>query len=64
LSATLERTKLLPRHRPHRALNQAPPLAKPAPVRERAPTEEPMQLDRLRRRDRLGGLLREYEIAA
>jgi putative transposase len=51
-------------HRPHRALNQEPPLAKPPPVSERAPSGEPLQLDRLRRRDRLGGLLHEYELAA
>jgi putative transposase len=51
-------------HRPHRALNQQPPLAKPPPVDEPAPNGEPPQLGRLRRRDRLGGLLHEYELAA
>jgi transposase InsO family protein len=51
-------------HRPHRALNQQPPLAKPPPVGERAPTGEPLQLDHLRRRERLGGLLHEYDLAA
>ncbi len=50
-------------HRPHRALNQEPPFAQP-PVDEPAPSRELLQLDRLRRRDRLGGLLREYELAA
>ncbi|HYZ76318.1 MAG TPA: integrase core domain-containing protein [Gaiellaceae bacterium] len=43
-------------HRPHRALAQRPPLAKPPP---NDPT-----LSRLRRRDRLGGLLHEYDLAA
>lgn len=51
-------------HRPHRALDQQPPVAKPPPGGERAPSGEPLQLDRLRRRDRLGGLLHEYELAA
>jgi transposase len=51
-------------HRPHRERNQRPPLAKPPPVDEPAPRNELLQLDRLRRRDRLGGLLHEYELAA
>jgi putative transposase len=51
-------------HRPHRALSQQPPLAKPPPVGARAPTREPLQPDHLCRRDRLGGLLHEYELAA
>jgi putative transposase len=50
-------------HRPHRSLAQQPPLAKPPPMRRR-PSREPPHLDRLRRRDRLGGLLHEYELAA
>ncbi len=50
-------------HRPHRSLDQRPPLAKP-PIDEPAPSAELLQLDLLRRRDRLGGLLREYRIAA
>jgi putative transposase len=45
-------------HRPHRALEQQPPLLKPAPVSARHRER------RLRRRDRLGGLLHEYELAA
>lgn len=49
-------------HRPHRSLAQQPPLAKP-PMRW-PPSREPLQLDRLRRRDRLGGLLHGYELAA
>jgi putative transposase len=51
-------------HRLHRSLDQRPPLAKPPPINERAPSSEPPQLDRVRRRDRLGGLLHEYELAA
>jgi transposase InsO family protein len=50
-------------HRPHRSLDQRPPLAKP-PIDEPAPSAELLQRDLLRRRDRLGGLLREYRIAA
>jgi putative transposase len=46
------------RHRPHRALEQQPPLLRPAPVS--AGDSE----CRVRRRDRLGGLLHEYELAA
>jgi transposase InsO family protein len=46
-------------HRPHRALEQRPPLAKPPP-----PPPSGTDLVRLRRRDRLGGLLHEYELAA
>jgi transposase len=45
-------------HRPHRALHQQPPLSKPIPIP--APPNEA----RVRRRDRLGGLLHEYELAA
>ncbi len=51
-------------HRPHRSLAQRPPLAKPPPVGEPALSTERPPLDRLRRRDRLGGLLHEYELAA
>jgi putative transposase len=52
-------------HRPHRALAQRPPRAKPPPlVDEPAPSNDLLQLGRLRRRDRLGGLLHEYELAA
>jgi putative transposase len=50
-------------HRPHRSLAQRPPLAKPPPIDERAPISEPLQLDHLRRGDRLGGL-HEFELAA
>ncbi len=51
-------------HRPHRSLAQRPPLAKPPPIGEPAASNELLQLDRLRRCDRLGGLLHEYELAA
>jgi putative transposase len=50
-------------HRPHRSLAQQPPLAKPPPIREPRASEQ-VRLDRVRRRDRLGGLLHEYELAA
>jgi putative transposase len=50
-------------HRPHRSLAEQAPLAKPPPIGERI-GEERLSLDRLRRRDRLGGLLHEYELAA
>jgi hypothetical protein len=51
-------------HRPHRSPGQHPPLAKPPPINEPAPGTDLLLLDRLRRRDRLGGLLHEYELAA
>jgi putative transposase len=52
-------------HRPHRSLGQQPPLANPPPmIDDRTPISEPLPLNRLRRRDRLGGLLHEYELAA
>jgi putative transposase len=47
------------KHRPHRALEQRPPLAKPP-----QPRSTDAGVLRLRRRDRLGGLLHEYELAA
>jgi putative transposase len=50
-------------HRPHRSLGQRPPLAQPPPTRERAQGEL-LTLNRLRRRDRLGGLIHEYQLAA
>jgi hypothetical protein len=50
-------------HRPHRSLGQRPPLAQPPPTIEGAKGEE-FALDRLRRRDRLGGLIHEYQLAA
>jgi transposase InsO family protein len=45
-------------HRPHRALGQRPPL------REEQPLADVIVLDRLRRRDLLGGLIHEYQLAA
>ncbi len=51
-------------HRPHRSLAQQPPLAKPPPAGEAALGLRPLTLERVRRRDRLGGLLHEYELAA
>jgi putative transposase len=51
-------------HRPHRSLAQRPPLAKPPPAEEPATRAEPLALARLRRRDRLGGLIPEYDLAA
>ncbi len=45
-------------HRPHRALEQRPPILKPIPART------PPGDAQVRRRDRLGGLLHEYELAA
>jgi transposase InsO family protein len=44
-------------HRPHRSLEQRPPV-------EKAPTSAEDHESRVRRRDRLGGLLHEYELAA
>jgi hypothetical protein len=40
-------------HRPHRALQQAPPAGRPVPP-------DPGTNVRVLRRDRLGGLIREY----
>jgi putative transposase len=45
-------------HRPHRALQQQPPVPKPLSIATPGPE------CRVRRRDRLGGLLHEYEVAA
>jgi putative transposase len=50
-------------HRPHRALGQRPPLSKPPPRGERT-IAEVVELDRLRRRDLLGGLIHEYQLVA
>lgn len=50
-------------HRPHRALAQRPPLRTPPPSDEQ-PIAEVIDLDRVRRRDLLGGLLHEYQLAA
>jgi putative transposase len=45
-------------HRPHRALNQQPPIPK------RSPSRPPPHHAHVYRRDRLGGLLHEYKLAA
>jgi len=45
-------------HRPHRSVEQQPPLAETAPISAHG------QQWRVRRHDRLGGLLHEYELAA
>jgi putative transposase len=50
-------------HRPHRALNQWPPLRTLPPTGEQ-PIGEVIDLDRVRRRDLLGGLVHEYRLAA
>ena len=50
-------------HRPHRALAQRPPLRTPPPSDEQ-PIAGVITLDRVRRRDLLGGLLHEYQLAA
>jgi putative transposase len=44
-------------HRPHRSLEQRPPLAKPPPA-------EPLPLTQIGRRDRLGGVIHEYHAIA
>jgi putative transposase len=45
-------------HRPHRALGQRPPLSSNQPL------ADAIDLDRVRRRDLLGGLIHEYRLAA
>jgi transposase InsO family protein len=46
-------------HRPHRSLHQQPPVGEPSPELEAV-----VALDRVRRRDVLGGLIHEYKAAA
>jgi transposase InsO family protein len=50
-------------HRPHRALEQLPPLNLPPPLDDPRAAEM-IDLARVRRRDVLGGLIHEYELAA
>jgi len=50
-------------HRPHRALQQRPPLRRSPPGDDQS-LAEVIDLDRVRRRDRLGGLIHEYHLAA
>jgi len=49
-------------HRPHRSLEQRPPCTDPPSDIE--PTANVIDLDRVRRRDRLGGLIHEYRLVA
>jgi putative transposase len=46
-------------HRPHRSLNQRSPIEEPP-----RGSETDVDLDRVRRRDLLGGLIHEYKAAA
>jgi hypothetical protein len=50
-------------HRPHRSLGQRPPLGQPLP-NDNLASGDVIELWRLRRRDRLGGLIHEYQLAA
>ncbi len=50
-------------NRPHRALTQRPPLRTLPPIDEQAVTDV-VDLDSVRRRDLLGGLIHEYQHAA
>jgi putative transposase len=50
-------------HRPHRARGQRPPLNGP-PTNDDQAMPDVTDLDRVRRRDLLGGLIREYRLAA
>ena len=50
-------------HRPHRALDQRSPLSQPPPTGEGAMADV-IDLDRVRRRELLGGLIHEYQLAA
>jgi putative transposase len=50
-------------HRPHRSLGQGPPLSQPPPD-ERPGLGKVLTLDRIRHRERLGGLIHEYALAA
>jgi hypothetical protein len=49
-------------HRPHRALGQRPPLGKHPPSEQMVANV--IDLDRVRRRDLLGGLIHEYRLTA
>jgi putative transposase len=58
LETVLEYVAYYNTHRPHRSLDQQPPLLKGRPG---PPPDHEL---RVHRRDRLGGLLHEYELAA
>ena len=51
-------------HRPHRSLDQRPPLAQPRPREATEAETTVVSLDRIRRRDLLGGVIHEYQRAA
>lgn len=51
-------------HRPHRALEQLPPRSQPPPDDDGRASTELIDLGSLRRRDRLGGLIHECQLAA
>ena len=51
-------------HRPHRALGQRPPAEKGAPEADHEGQPTLIPIDRIRRHDRLGGLIHEYHLAA
>jgi transposase InsO family protein len=50
-------------HPSHRSLGQRPPCSEP-PLRDERAMAEVIDLDRVRRRDLLGGLIHEYRLAA
>ena len=50
-------------HRPHRSLEQRSPLSQPPPLDQRRAADV-IDLDRVRRRDLLAGLIHEYRLAA
>ena len=54
---------VLHEHRPHRSLGQRLPLSQLPPSQVQAMADV-IDLDRLRRRDLLGGVIREYRLAA
>jgi putative transposase len=51
-------------HRPHRALGQRTPLRELPRRDTQPPPADVIELDRLRRRDLLGGLIHEYQLAS
>ena len=52
-------------HRPHRSLDQRPPIEEPPPgSKTNADVDVDLDLDHVRRRDLLGGLIHEYKAAA
>lgn len=50
-------------HRPHRSLGQRPPSSE-LPLSDEPAIPDVIDLDRVLRRDLLGGLIREYRLAA